>query len=219
MALTGNCACPADAALPTIPGVICAEDFGQIQKVAFQRLKKDDGTRNSFVLAAPITAKASWTPKLVAADSTKIVITPYIQAPTNEPGAPRTFGGGNETLGGVEQIIGREPSAFNGVFRRVPQSIIKLLKQLQCESWADNLGVYIFDEFGAIEAEQDATTLTTYYPIPVRSLFVSDKGHGGLEAPDSNTIQWMFMPNYSDNIKIIAPTDFNPLTDLTPVVV
>lgn len=216
--ITGNCACPAAASLPTIPGYVCAEGFGQIQKAAFQRIRKADGTRNSFATAAPITTLASWTPKLAAADDTKIVITPYIQAPTNEPGAARTFGGGNETLGGVEQIIGREPSAFNGVFRRVPQSIIKLLKQLQCESWADNLGVYLFDEFGAIEAEQDVTTLTTYYPIPVRSLFVSDKGHGGLEAPDSNTIQWMFLPNYSDNIKIIAPTDFNPLTDLVPVV-
>jgi hypothetical protein len=43
-----------------------------------------------------------------AADSTKIVISPYIQAPNVEAGAARTFGGGNETLGGVEQIIGRE---------------------------------------------------------------------------------------------------------------
>lgn len=219
MALTGNCACPAEASLPTIPGVLCAEDFGQIQKVAFQRLRKDDGSKNSFVTAAAITVLASWTPKLVAADSTKIVVTPYIQAPTSEPGAARTFGGGNETLGGVEQIIGREPTPFNGVFRKVPQSIIKLLKQLQCESWADNLGVYLFDEFGQIEAEQDATVITTFYPIPIRSLFISDKGHGGLEAPDSNLIQWMFLPNYSDNLKVIVPADFNPLTDLVPVVI
>jgi hypothetical protein len=219
MALTGNCACPAGASIPSIPEQLCAENFGQIQKVAFQRLRKEDGSRNSFVTAASILLKASWTPKLTAADSTKIVVSPYIQAPTNEPGAPRTFGGGNETLGGIEEIIGREPTAFTGVFRKVPQSIIALLKQLQCESWGNNLGIYLFDEFGQMEAEQDATTLTTYYPIDIRSLFISDKGHGGLESPDSNTVQWNFLPNYSDRVKILAPTDFNPLTDLRTAVV
>ena len=43
------CACPAATALTTIPAVGCAESFGQIQKVAFMRLKKADGTVNSFV--------------------------------------------------------------------------------------------------------------------------------------------------------------------------
>lgn len=214
--ITGNCPCPADASLPDIPGVICVENFGQIQKVAFQRLTKDDGSKNSFTAAKPITELATWTPLLVAADSTKVVLSPYIQAPTNEAGAARTFGGGNETLGGVEEIIGREPSPFTGVMRKMPQSVIKAMKALQCESWGDNLGVYLIDENGAIEAIEDTTTPGTYYPIPIRSLFIGDKGHGGLETPDSNAIQWSFLPNYSDNLKIIAP-EFNALTDLKAV--
>ena len=208
-----TCKCPAAAALPDIPAVNCAESFGQIQKVAFQRLTKDDGSKNSFTTEKAITLLASWTPFLTAADSTKIVVSPYIQAPTNEAGAARTFGGGNETLGGVEEIIGREPNPFTGVMRKIPQSVIKAMKELQCESWADNLGVYLFDENGSIEAIQDETVKTTYYPIPIRSLFIGDKTHGGLEAPDSNAIQWAFLPNYSDNLTIIAP-EFNPLTDL-----
>lgn len=207
------CDCPASAALNDIPVVVCVETFGQIQKVIFQRLKKAGGTLNSFVTAKPITALASWTPLLTAADSTKVVVSPYVQAPTSEPGAARTFGGGNETLGGVQEVIGREPTTFNGVFRKVPQKIIKAMKALQCEAAADNLGVYLVDENGAIEALQDPTTATTYYPIPIRSLFISDKGHGGLEAPDNNLISWSFLPNYSDNLAIVKP-DFNPLTDL-----
>ena len=63
---------------------------------------------------------------------------------------------------------------------------------------------------------KDATTAGTYYPIPVRSFFVGDKTHGGLEAPDSNAIQWTFLPNYSDDLAIVTPADFNPLTDLVP---
>lgn len=200
--------------MPDIPVSNCPESFGQIQKVAFQRLYKSTGEKNSFKTDAGIEKKASWTPLLSADDDTKIVISPYIQAPTAEAGAARTFGGGNETLGGVEEIVGREPTPFTGVMRKLPQKIIKALKQLQCESWGDNLGVYLFDENGAIGAIQDAKTATTHYPIPIRSFFIGDKTLGGYEAPDSNNIQWAFLPNWSDDLAIIVPEDFNPLTDL-----
>lgn len=208
------CKCPAAAALPKIPNFTCAESFGQIQKVAFQRLYKSAVEKNSFTMTAGIGKKASWTPLLSADNDTKVVVSPYIQAPTAEAGAPLTFGGGNETLGGIEEIIGREPTPFTAVLRRVPQKIIKALKQLQCESDSQNLGVYLFDENGNIGALQNETTTTTYYPIPIRSLFFSDKTLGGLEAPDSNNVQWSFLPNWSDDLVIVAPEDFNPLTDL-----
>lgn len=208
------CKCPAAAALPNIPNFTCAESFGQIQKVAFQRLYKSSGGKNSFTADAGIGKLASWSPLLAAEDDTKIVISPYIQAPTAEAGAPRTFGGGNETLGGIEEIIGREPTPFTGVIRKMPQSLIKALKELQCESDSQNLGVYLFDENGSIGALQAPTTATTYYPIPIRSLFIGDKTLGGLEAPDSNAVQWSFLPNWSDDLAILTPEDFNPLTDL-----
>ena len=213
------CECPAAAAIPTIPVANCVESFGQIQKVAFQRLVKENGTKNAFDSAAEqkkdIKALASWTGFISANDSTKIAISPYIQAPTAEGGAPRTYGGGNDTLGGVEEIIGREVTPFTGVIRKSPQNIIKALKELQCESWADNLGVFLFDENGAIGAIKDTAVATKFYPIPIRALFIGDKTLGGLEAPDSNTIQWSFLPNWSDDLVIIAP-GFNPLTDLKP---
>ena len=206
------CTCPAATALTTIPAAGCPESFGQIQKIAFQRLTTS-GVKNGFSTSAKITLKASWTALMAAADSSKIVISPYVQAPSQEAGSPRTFGGGNETLGGVEMIIGREPSTFTGAIRSVNQAVIKAMKALQCEAQADNLGVYLFDENGAIEAIKGSGT-DDYYPIPIRSLFIGDKTHGGLEAPDSNAIQFTFLPNYSDDLGIVVPTDFNPLTDL-----
>jgi hypothetical protein len=217
------CSCPAASALTTIPAVSCVESFGQIQKVAFMRLKKADGTANSFVdgSSTGIDKLAAWTAKMALTDGGKVVISPYIQAPTSEAGEARTFGGGNETLGGVELVIGRNPTSFSGVFRAVPQAIIKVIKELQCEAQADNLGVILFDENGNIEAVKqsvtaEGTTTVSHLPIPIRSLFVSDKTHGGLEAPDSNNISWTFLPNFSDDLAIVAPTDFNPLTDLKP---
>ena len=216
------CACPAATALTTIPAATCAESFGQIQKVAFMRLKKADGTVNSFVdgSGTGIDKKAAWTAKMALTDGGKAVISPYIQAPTQDGGDARTFGGGNETLGGVEIVIGRNPMNFSGVMRGVPQSIIKVMKSLQCEAQGDNLGVILFDENGNIEAIKKVTSGTPdtveYLPIPIRSLFIGDKVHGGLEAPDNNAISWKFLPNYSDDLAIVQPDDFNPLTDLVP---
>ena len=54
------CQCPAANALSTIPNVQCPENFGQIQKVAFQRLRQADGTVNKFTTAADIKLLASW---------------------------------------------------------------------------------------------------------------------------------------------------------------
>lgn len=207
------CKCPAAAALPDVTPAKCPESFGQIQKVAFQRIFKDDNTKNSFTAEKQITALASWTSLLTAEDGTKIVVSPYIEAPAAEAGEPLTYGGGNETLGGIEEIIGRNPTSFTAVIRKQPQSVIKALKEMQCESWADNLGIYLFDENGAIGAIKDETAEDTYYPIPIRSLFIGDKTLGGLEAPDSNAIQWQFKPNWSDDLAIVEPA-FNPLTDL-----
>lgn len=207
------CTCPAATALTTITAVTCPENFGQIQKIAFQRLVAS-GVKNSFTTVNDIKLLASWTALKSAADSTKIVVSPYINAPTVEAGEARTFGGGNDTLGGIEEILGANPTTFSAVLRKMPAVTIRDLKKLMCEADAGNLGVYLFDENGMIGAIQDGTTPTTYYPIPVRSLFVGDKSLGGLEAPDSNTISWSFLPDWSDYLAKVAPTDFNPLTDL-----
>ena len=208
------CQCPANAALTTIYKVSCPETFGQIQKVAFQRLRKADGTANAFTSSASILLKASWTALQSAADATKIVVSPYINSPADSGGDARMTSGGNDDLGGIPQVLGGEPVQFAGSLRAVPQSTIKTMKELQCEANAGNLGMFLFDENGKIEAIQDATTQTTYYPIPIRALFIGSKIHGNFDAKDSNAISWYYPDNYSDHLVILTPTDFNPLTDL-----
>lgn len=210
------CQCPAAAAIATIPNVTCPENFGQIQKVAFQRLRKADGTRNSFTTIAAITLKASWTALLAAADGSKIVVSPYINAPADSGGDARMTSGGNDDLGGIAEVLGGNPVQFDGSLRSIPQSVIKTMKALQCEANAGNLGVFLFDENGKIEAIQDETTPTTYYPIPIRALFIGSKIHGNFDAKDSNAISWQYPDNYSDDLAIVTPSDFNPLTDLVP---
>lgn len=211
-----SCACPAAAALSTIPKFECSEGFGQIQKIAFQRLNTSDGVNFFRDKENPITAYASWTAFMTATDSTKIVISPFVENPTQDGGDARTYGGGNDTLGGMSKIIGSEPTTLTVQLRDVPQNVIKELKKLMCEAQNGNLGVYLFDDSKKIEAikfnNMDMSTID-YTPIPIRALFVGDKIHGGLENPDSNTMSFQFAPNYSDDLSIATP-NFNPLTDL-----
>lgn len=207
------CQCPAAAAIATIPNVTCPENFGQIQKVAFQRLRKADGSANKFTSKASILLKASWTALITASDGSKVVISPYINAPADSGGDVRLTSGGNDDLGGIPTVLGGNPVQFDGSLRSIPQSVIKTMKELECEAAADNLGVFLFDENGKIEAIKGATD-GDYSPIPIRALFIGSKIHGNYDAKDSNAISWQYPDNYSDDLVIVSPTDFNPLTDL-----
>lgn len=206
-----NCGCPAGAHLADLNIEECKESLGQIQKVIIQRVYKSTGEKN-VIPANSIKTKTSLSSLASAADGTKIVISPYIQNPTTEPGAARTFGGGNQTLGGIEIVIGREPTTFSGIIYQESQATIKTMKEYSCET----IGVYLIDENGNIGALKENDN---YMPIPVGKFFIGDKKLGGFEEPDSNTIEWNFFPNWSDNLVIIKASelDYNPLTDLVNV--
>ena len=208
-----NCGCPIGPHLPDLDIKECKESMGQIQKVAFQRVYKQAGVLNDVT---DPTKKASFSTLFSAADGTRMLISPYIENPTTEPGAIRTFGGGNQTLGGIERVIGREPTSFTGVMYEESQSTIKQMKQLQCE----NVGVWLIDENGNIGClVDDHENPTSYRPIPIGKLFIGDKKLGGFEEPDSNAVEWSFFPNWSDELYIVKrdTLDFNPLTDWTNV--
>ena len=203
------CSCPAGAALPSVPNASCPQDFGQVQKIIFQRIFKTAGTKNSFTQSASIKQLSSWTALFSASDGTKCVITPYVEAPTADGGDAITFGGGNDTVGGTTKVIGRNPVNMSFVMRQMTQDVIKALKGLQCE---DELGVYLVNGDGQILAISSAEN--TYTPIPIRSLFISDLKLMGLDNPDENALSFSFLPNWSDDAKVVTP-DFNPLTDLS----
>ena len=203
------CSCPAGAALPQVPNASCPQDFGQCQKIIFQRIFKTAGTKNSFTQSASIKELSSWTALFSASDGTKCVITPYVEAPTSDGGDAITFGGGNDTVGGTTKVIGRNPVNMSFVMRQMTQDVIKALKGLQCE---DELGVYLVNGDGQILALSSAEN--TYTPIPIRSLFISDLKLMGLDNPDENALSFSFLPNWSDDAKVVTP-DFNPLTDLS----
>lgn len=203
------CDCSLGTVLPDIPAVTCPENFGQIQKVVFQKLMGK--TAENSITVATAKTLGTWTALLAAKDATKMVVSPYIAEPTVEAGEALTYGGGNATPGGVVEILGSNSTSFSGKFLKTPQEIIKVLKGLMCEV-TGGLGVYLINGNGQIAAIKDSDN---YKPIPVESLFVGDRTIGGLEAPDANVISWSFKPNWSDNLAIFKPK-FNPLTQLVP---
>ena len=204
-----NCSCPLSEELMDIPLELCNEDFGQMQRAGVIR-RVSDKVRNHIPYAdkEKLTAWAELTEGL---KGKKMVLTPFFQSPETDPGAPITEGGGNDSLNGIEEIVGREPTSFTGIFKKTSQKSIKAMKSLECEK---SLAIFPIFGDGTIGALVDnIEEPTKVYPIPIESFFVSDKGFGGFDAGDFNNVQWSFPPNWSDNLIKIKP-EFNPLEDL-----
>lgn len=183
----------------------CGIRYGQVQKIAFTRIG------NLFSNSSnPITDLASWTAFLSAEDSTKIVVTPYVEAPTMEGGDEKTFGGGNTTLDGIIMVLGSQPTRMSFALRNYPQTIISALKIL---TKIKDLGVFLFNDNGGIICLQEGGT---YLPIPIRALFVGDLILSGRIQPDRNTMKFSFKSNYSDKLVVVKP-NFSPVNDLANI--
>lgn len=201
------CQCPAGASIPSVPNANCPQDFGQIQKIIFQRIFTSGTNKNTMTKANAVTL-ATWTALFSADDGTKVIITPYVEAPTADGGDAITFGGGNDTIGGVTKVIGTNPTNMTFALRQIVQSIAKGLKALMCEL---NLGVYFINGDGQIMGKE--VSKDNFGPIPIQTLFVGDLKLNGLETPDENALSFSLPANWSDDVAIITP-EFNPLTDL-----
>ena len=183
----------------------CGIRYGQVQKIAFTRVGNIFSNSSN-----PITDLASWTAFLSAEDSTKIVVTPYVEAPTMEGGDEKTFGGGNTTLDGIIMVLGSQPIRMSFALRNYPQTIISALKIL---TKIKDLGVFLFNDNGGIICLQEGGT---YLPIPIRALFVGDLILSGRTQPDRNTMKFSFKSNYSDKLVVVKP-DFSPINDLANI--
>ena len=183
----------------------CGIRYGQVQKIAFTRIGNIFSNSSN-----PITDLASWTAFLSAEDSTKIVVTPYVEAPTMEGGDEKTFGGGNATLDGIIMVLGSQPIRMSFALRNYPQTIISALKVL---TKIKDLGVFLFNDNGGIICLQEGGT---YLPIPIRALFVGDLILSGRTQPDRNTMKFSFKSNYSDKLVVVKP-DFSPINDLANI--
>ena len=204
MALS-SCSCPLPAAIGDVTPNTCPDNFGQIQKVIFQRKGfVFDGTAGK-----DITLLADWQALQVAADDTKAVVSPFTYNSIITAGESITNGGGdNTTLNGEVELVGVNPSVFTGEFRSLDAATIAALQALNCET---GLGVYFITKDGKIIA--DETAAAEYTVFPVSSLFISDKTNSGFATKDVNTISFNLEACWSAEYNKQTPA-FNPLSDL-----
>jgi hypothetical protein len=125
-----------------------------------------------------------------------------------ETGEPTTYGGGNATVGGKEIILSSNASVFKAELHNIPQSTIKEYKDLRCET----LSVYFINEQGQVIGDgEGGTTNFKGIKLQTETMDVSDKTLGGRENPDMNMLRFSLPANWSDNLSVVTPTDFNGL--------
>src|SRR6056300_1371793 len=98
-----SCSCPLPTAIGDITPNSCPDNFGQIQKVIFQRRGfVFDGT-----VGKDITLLADWQALQVAVDDTKVQVSPFTYNAIITAGESITNGGGdNTTLNGEVELVG-----------------------------------------------------------------------------------------------------------------
>lgn len=203
-----TCTCPVGTAIQEISTDACPYDFGQIQKIIFQRKFSTGTTRNVFADLATIQTAANWTTLMAATDGTKTQISPFVAAPTVAPGAKKEYGSDNEVPNGIPRLVGRENTPATMEILSLSPTIAAELKALECE----NLQVYLVNENGQIGCLKNSDD--EYHGIDIEQLYISDRQLGGFNEPDKVMMEWYFKPNWSDNLQFVTPSDFNPLTDL-----
>lgn len=175
---------------------VCAEDVGQIQKLVFWR------RGNSMAVASALTLTA-WTTLLSATGDTKAIVTPFMANVELPPNEAREFGGGNETRWGAPHRKGGTSSPFSSSIYKYDQDTITALKKLRCEA----LDVIYINEANQF-VYSDADGAFSGFPVIDNTLFVSDKGFGGLDDSDQNTMMFNLKPNWSDPLELTTETTF-----------
>lgn len=212
-----SCTCPVGTYL-TPPGTqTCPENVGQIQKLAFHRYSSTTG----FGTGTTILQEATWTAAMALTETTpnnKVIVSPFVDAPTVEVGKAKEFGSGNEVRNGIARIFGTDPTKFSFKIYEATDSVIRNLKKMQCEK---SVCVGFINELGQIIAKPTvaATGLpdsapgatTLYVGWQMESLHISDRMLGGFDGPDYFEITFQLKPGWSDYLRVVTPTDFSGL--------
>jgi len=194
--------CPTPTAIASAVTVLnpCPSDVGQIQKLVFWR------RGNSIASVATAVISTTWTTLLAATGDTKAIVSPFIANVELAPSEAREFGGGNETRWGAPIRKGGQSPVFSASIYQEDQDVIAALKDLFCES----LDVIMINESNQLVYSDTSGGTAGFYGFEIAnaSLFVSDKGIGGLEDADANMIMFNLKPNWSDTLEISAETTF-----------
>jgi hypothetical protein len=172
----------------------CPTDVGQIQKLIFWRRGNEIADVATMILAA------TWTSLKAATDSTKAVVSPFIDAPVFEVGDFVEEGSGNEVRDGIPHIMGSGNTKFTCKVYSPSSAVMREFKDLMCES----LDVILVNENGFFVHHLDSASDVQGFPI--YNLGVKDRYIGGFQASDYFDVVFYLRPNWADNLTITDPT-------------
>lgn len=188
--------CPLPTAIASVvTKTTCPTNFGQIQKLIFWR------HGNNLASVSCAQTESVWTVRLSATGDTKAIVTPFVAGASLTPGEPRQYGGGNDTIDGIEIIIGSEPSVFTGKCLQITGAQVALLKALMCE----DLDVIFINENGQFGYR---AVSGVFYGFHVKGLFVGDMSLPGYAEPSGNTINFKIPSGEMNGFTISSATDF-----------
>lgn len=201
--------CPPPTALASVPDQTCPERFDQIVKFFFQRKQTSPSFTTTTVLL-----EATWTPLLVATDSTKIVKTPLVPnvvIPTGE--VLKEGGNDNTTINGIPRLTGRGFVGATMQLQDVEAPVRAALRALAAESALQpgftNLQMYMVNRFGQLIYNKSGSNV---FGFDVYNLMVGDVGTEGLNKSNIANMSFDLAPGWSDSAAIISVPAFNLLT-------
>lgn len=208
--------CPVPDVLPEIPANDCPFKIDQIIRAAFQL--RQIGAE-PFTPTDPITKKASWAKLVAAPDATKIVFTPIFAGlviPRSE--AKEEGGNDNSTAFGIPEYVGEQTVKITATLKNIGPKVVaalrKLVEQSIPQTGAYRLTVYLFTKNGQILCiEHTQANVVKHTGNPLFNLRFSSRGSEGFNASDTVEMGWYFPADWDEQVNLITPEDFNPLTD------
>lgn len=215
-----GCNCPDVSPLPDVISDDCPVDIGQIQRFIFVKRGQvifdsasggGDGLSGVPQIDSQIDTKADWAALVAAVDDTKAVFSSKIGGdPLITAGEAVINGGGdNSTFNGEEEIAGKNPNKFTGLFKSLsPENEIALKNIINCR----DIEVYLINEFNKIICNKHGAF--TRNGFVVRAGFMGDRNNLGKNAKDTFAVQWTMPDNWSENMDIVTlEAGFNAIYD------
>lgn len=194
------CTCPVGTYIDTITAYTCPVDVREVQKIVFWR------AGNEIANVATMILLATWTTLKAKTDSTKAIVTPFLNNPTFEPGDVITWGGGTETRDGIPEIVGVNPTKFTIKGAHWQSAIKRDIRELMCES----LEAILINNEGKFIHRLDGVKVKGF---PISAFYIKDRMVGNRTTPDQFEIGFQMAEGWDDYLTITDPTaNFNAKT-------
>lgn len=218
MSLT--CQCPAATAIPDVPNVICAQTFGQIQRLHWcVCARRTEPATHLLFPVVPVHKQAKLKTCIVG---NKVGGRRWFQNccyPLHQcPGRFRRrcpfVRRRKRWFGRRSRGFGRQPCSIRGRFACRTSVRYQGVERIDVRKQRTQFGRVPVWRKRKHRSNQGWNRWYNILSYSRKRIFVGDKIHGNYDAKDNNPISWQYPANYSDDLAIVTPDDFNPLTDL-----